>query len=87
MLENCDENVIEEYINFECVTNATGDAYMTFEGGKEMYVADLTAYYALSEEWLPLSATEEDGVQVYKGFMPREDYAKICTEYEEWLGS
>ncbi len=76
----------EEYINFECVTNEHGDATMTFEGGEEMYVANLTAYYGISEKWLPLNE-DEDGVVTYKGFMPREVYAKICVEYREWLSA
>ena len=75
----------EEYINFECITEETGEAYINFESGVELYVADLPHYYELSSEWLPFN---DDGVeckQTYKSFMPRGDYAKLCVEYAEWL--
>ena len=77
----------EELINFECVTTPTGDATMEFENGLEMFVSDLTAYYGISEKWLPIDENWKEGVHTYKGAMPREVYAGLCAEYLEQMSS
>ena len=72
----------EEYINFECSVAETGDAYMKFENGVELLVSDLSHYYEISSEWLKFDETL-DGIQTYKGILPRDSYAKLCVEAVE----
>ena len=76
-----------EMVKFECSALETGDVFMTFEDGEQMYVADLVSYYNIPEEYFPFSDDDEEvnGVVTKTGEMPREYYAEICKEYAEWL--
>lgn len=86
MFNNIDNNK-EEMIDFTWFGSEGGDAIMGFEGGEDMFVSDLTSYYAISEEWLPLEATEGEQSYQYSGSMPRSVYAELFKEYKEQLNA
>ena len=73
----------EEYINFESITNERGIASITFENEEAMYVGDSPAYYEISKDWVETECSET-GISTFKGSMSREDYARICVDYNRW---
>ena len=73
----------EEYISYECTALPTGDIFMKFENNVELYVADLPHYFELSANWSE-AVEGKHGNVINIGFMPREDYAKLCVEAAEW---